>query len=113
MVETFEVHPPALAASFGAFEQAEHSPELREQIARAASILLSYGTTRIFAVCDTERGRSRWPAAPKRGLEMRTTWTSESGRASGHANERMADLCVHGEGTDTRTESLASIRHRQ
>lgn len=33
VIESFEAHRPALIASFEAFVQAEHSPELREQIA--------------------------------------------------------------------------------
>lgn len=33
VIESFEAHRPALVASFEAFVQAEHSPELREEIA--------------------------------------------------------------------------------
>ena len=33
VIESFEAHRPALIANFEAFVQAEHSPELREQIA--------------------------------------------------------------------------------
>ena len=33
VIESFEAHRPALIASFEAFVQAEHSPELREQMA--------------------------------------------------------------------------------
>jgi len=33
VVESFEAHRPALVASFEAFTQAEHSPELREELA--------------------------------------------------------------------------------
>ncbi len=33
VIESFEAHRPALVASFEAFVQAEHSPELRKEIA--------------------------------------------------------------------------------
>jgi Tetracyclin repressor-like, C-terminal domain len=33
VIESFEAHWPALIASFEAFAQAQHSPELREQLA--------------------------------------------------------------------------------
>ncbi|MBA2362549.1 MAG: TetR/AcrR family transcriptional regulator [Chloroflexia bacterium] len=35
VIESFAAHRPALAASFEAFTQAEHSPELRQQLADA------------------------------------------------------------------------------
>jgi AcrR family transcriptional regulator len=89
VIESFEAHRPALVASFEAFVQAEHSPELREQIAAGheeARLWLAALSRRIGSTADEESARAvgSFYLALLNGLMVQ--WLLDPGRApAGHA----------------------------